>query len=177
MNKAARIILVFLGLVFLGGALLLVVANYNLLPALTLNLPRWADQTVILATAAVLFLIAVILISLGLRTGGRKPGNALLKGSEFGEVLISITAVENMVLRVIQQTQGIKDVSRQVTYTPDGLVVNVKIRVMPDISLPGLVNDLQNRIKEYLEDITGVTVHEVKVLVENIIVDQAVTKK
>ena len=98
MNKAARIILVFLGLVFLGGALLLAAVNYNLLPGLTLNLPRWADQTVILATAAVLFLIAVIFISLGLRSGGKKPGNALLKGSEFGEVLISITAVENLSL-------------------------------------------------------------------------------
>ncbi len=177
MNKAARIFLVFLGLVFLGGALLLVVVNYNLLPGLALSLPRWADETVTLATAAVLFLIAVIFIALGLRSAVRKPGNALLKGSEYGEVLISITAVENMVLRVIQQTQGIKDVSRQVTYTPDGLVVRVKIRVMPDIALPGLISDLQNRIKEYLEEITGATVNEVKVMVENIIVDQAVSKK
>jgi uncharacterized alkaline shock family protein YloU len=77
----------------------------------------------------------------------------------------------------VQQTQGIKDVSRQVSFTPDGLVVRVKIRVMPDVPLPGLINELQSKTKEYLEEITGIVVHEVKVMVENIIVDQAVSKK
>jgi hypothetical protein len=171
MKAVIRIILVFLGLVFIGSALFLAAVNYNLLPGLPVYLPAWATETIILATGSVLLLLALIFLALGLRSK-KKIGNAVLKGSEFGEVMISITAIENMVLRVVQQTQGIKDVNRNVRYTPDGLVVKMRIRVMPDVSLPGLINELQSKTKEYLEEITGIVVHEVKVMVENIITDQ-----
>ena len=176
MKAAARAIMVFLGLLFIGGALFLLIVNYDVLPGLAVVLPAWAGETVLLATGSALLLIALILISLGLRSS-KKIRSAVLKGSEFGEILISITALENMVLRVIQQTQGIKDVSRQVTYTPDGLVVSILIKVMPDLSLPAIINDLQSKTKEYLEEITGIVVHEIKVRVENIILDQVVSKK
>lgn len=176
MKTAARVILVFFGLLFIGGALLLLALNYNLIPGLNVSLPGWANETVMLATGAGFLLLALVFLSFGLRRT-KKIGNAVLKGSEYGEVLISITAVENMVLRVVQQTQGIKDVSRNVTYTPDGLVVRIHIRVMPDVALPDLISELQTKTKEYLEEITGVTVSEVKVTVDNIILDQAVSKK
>ena len=176
MKTVAKVILIFFGLLFIGGALLLMAIYLNLIPGLAIVLPAWAAGNVLLAIGSVLLLIALIFLSFGLRSS-KKIGNAVLKGSEYGEVLISITALENMVLRVVQQTQGIKDVSRQVSFTPDGLVVKVRIRVMPDVPLPGLINELQSKTKEYLEEITGIVVHEVKVMVENIIVDQAVSKK
>ena len=176
MKAAVRAIQVFLGLLFVGGALFLLIVNYSVLPGLAVVLPAWVGETVLLATGSALLLIALILISLGLRSS-KKIRSAVLKGSEFGEILISITALENMVLRVIQQTQGIKDVSRQVTYTADGLVVSILIKVMPDLSLPAIINDLQSKTKEYLEEITGIVVHEIKVRVENIILDQVVSKK
>lgn len=176
MKTVARMILVFLGLLFIGSALFLMVVNYNLLPGLSVVLPSWASETVLLASGSALLLVALILLAFGLRSS-KKIGNAVLKGSEFGEVLISLAAIENMVLRVVQQTQGIKDVSRHVVYTTDGLVVKVRIRVMPDVSLPGMINELQSKTKEYLEEITGIVVHEVKVMVENIIMDQSVSSK
>ncbi len=176
MKTAVRVILVFLGLLLIGGALFLLAVCYNLIPGLSISLPGWAGETALIAIGAGLLLIALIFLAFGLRSS-KKVGSAVLRGSEYGEVLISITAVENMVLRVVQQTQGIKDVSRNVVFTPDGLIVKINIRVMPDVALPGLVSDLQARTKEYLEEITGVTVHEVKVFVDNVIMDQAVSKK
>lgn len=176
MKAVARIILVFLGLLFIGGALFLLVITYDLVPGLAVTAPAWVGENILLATGAVLLLIALILLALGLRPS-KKVGNAVLKGSEYGEIMISITAVENMVLRVVQQTQGIKDAGRKVAFTPDGLVVRIRISVMPDVALPGLINDLQLRTKEYLEEITGITVHEVKVTVENVNMDQAASKK
>jgi uncharacterized alkaline shock family protein YloU len=176
MKTVVRIIFVFLGLLLIGGALFLLAVNYNLLPGLAVSIPDWVSETVLLAIGAGFLLVALFLLSFGLKSP-KKVGNAVLKGSEYGEVLISITAVENMVLRVIQQTQGIKDVSRHVSFTPDGLVVKIHIKVMPDVSIPGMVTELQSKTKEYLEEITGVTVHEVKVVVDNIILDQAASKR
>ncbi len=177
MKTIARIIMVFIALLLIGGALFLFALNFNLIPNLTeaVSLPAWADETLLLASGAGLLLLGLILLALGLRPS-RKPGNAVLKGSEYGEVLISINAVENMVLRVVQQTQGIKDISRKVAFTPDGLVVTIKIDVKPDVALPGLIGELQAKTKEYLEEITGISVNEVKVLVNNVSMEQSASK-
>ncbi len=176
MRTLARVIMVFLAFLFIGGALFLLAINYNLIPNLAVYLPGWAAEEVVLGTAGVLLLIALILLILGFRRS-KGPGNAVLKGSEYGEVAISIAAIENMVLRTVQQTQGIKDVSRQVSFTQDGLIINVKIMVMPDVAMPNLTGELQSKIKEYVEEITGITVNEVKVMVENIVTDQAPSRK
>ncbi len=178
MRAFGRVIMVFLALLLIGGALFLVAINFNLIPGVTdpFALPAWADDNVILAVAAGLLLIALIFLVSGLRPV-KKPGNAALKGSEHGEVLISISALENMVLRVVQQIQGIKDVKRNVSFTPDGLLVKIIISVMPDVSLPAVTSDLQTKTKEYLEEITGITVREVKVIVDNVNMDQAASTK
>ncbi len=177
MRAVGRIILVFLALLFIGGALFLVVVNYNLLPGLTdiFALPAWAGDNVVMAAAAGLLLIALIFLTMGLRPI-KKPKNAVLKDSEYGEVIISITAVENMVLRVVQQTKGVKDVKRNVSFTPEGLLVNIIVSAMPDVSLPAVTRDLQAKTKEYLEEITGITVREVKVIVDNVNTDQSASK-
>ncbi len=176
MKTVARVIMVFIALLLIGGALFLLAVNYNLVPGLAVYLPGWVGEELVLGVTAGLLLIALILLIFGFRRA-KGPGNAVLKGSEYGEVAISIAAIENIVLRVIQQTQGIKDVSRQVSFTQDGLVITVKIRVMPDVAMPSLTNELQSKIKEYVEEITGITVHEVKIIVENIVTDQAPSKK
>lgn len=176
MKTLAKVIAVFVALLLIGGALFLLAVYYNLVPGLAVYLPAWVSEEIALSVTGALLLIALILLILGLRRS-KGPGNAILKGSEFGEVAISIEAIDNMVLRVVQQTQGIKDVSRQVSFTQDGLVISVKIRVMPDVAMPGVTSELQSKIKEYVEEITGITVHEVKVMVENIVTDQAPSKK
>ncbi len=178
MNTFARIILVFISLLLIGASLFLLAAHYDIVPGMALSswMPGWVTETILLAAVGALLLLALIFLILGLKPK-KKPGNAVVKGSEFGEVMISINAVENMVLRVVQRTNGIKDVSRKVNFTPDGLIVRIVINVMPDIALPELIKELQSGTKEYLEEITGVTVNEVKVLVENVNMDQAASKK
>jgi uncharacterized alkaline shock family protein YloU len=176
MKTVLKVILVFLGLLLIGAALFLAALNFNLLPGLAVPVPAWVDETVLLSSASVLLLLALIFIALGFRSGQKKVKNAVLKGSEFGAVMISIPAIENMVLRVVQQTQGLKDVSRNVAYTADGLLVKIRVKAMPDVALPDLISDLQSKTKEYLESTTGITVSEVAVTVDNIIMDQAVTR-
>jgi len=81
-----------------------------------------------------------------------------------------------MVLRVVQQINGIKDISRKAVFTNEGFIINIKIGVKPDVALPDLISDLQARTKEYIEEITGIKVLEVKVNVENIDTEQSASK-
>ena len=41
-------------------------------------------------------------------------------------------------------------------------------KVIPDLPIPGLVNELQTVVRDYVQEISGSNVAEVKVLVENI---------
>ena len=146
-------------------------------PGLGTSLMELAGDPVAAVVGGGLLLIAVILLSLGLRSTGKPVPDSVLQTGELGEIRITIAAMENMVLRVVQQIQGVKDGGRRVYPSPEGLVVQVKIKVMPDLELPGLVSELQEKVKGYLEQITGLVVHEVRVLVENIILDQVPSKK
>ncbi len=78
---------------------------------------------------------------------------------------------------VKSQLQNPGCVKRNVSFTPDGLLVKIIISVMPDVSLPAVTSDLQTKTKEYLEEITGITVREVKVIVDNVNMDQAASTK
>ena len=176
MRAFARLIMVFLGLLFIGAALFLAGVNYNWFPFIRIDLPAWAVENVILAAGSVLLLLALIFLSFGMRSVAKRMPSAVLKDSEYGEVLISITALENMVLKVVQQTKGIKDIGRKVNHKPEGLFVKINVKAMPDISIPEIIGELQSKVKQYVEESTGLTVREVKVLVENIVVDQTASK-
>ncbi len=178
MRAVARILMVFIALVLIGGALFLAVINFNVIPGLeeVVILPAWAGENVMIAAVAIFVLIAIILLALSFRPA-KKTTDAVLKSSEYGEVVISIAAVESMVLRIVQQINGIKDISRKAVFTDEGFIINIKIGVKPDVALPDLISDLQARTKEYVEEITGIKVLEVKVTVENINADQPASKK
>jgi len=66
MRTLARILMVFIALVLIGGALFLVVINFNLIPGLddAVILPAWAGENVIIVGIAILALIALILLAL-----------------------------------------------------------------------------------------------------------------
>ncbi|MBS3943112.1 MAG: alkaline shock response membrane anchor protein AmaP [Dethiobacter sp.] len=180
MNIGARLFMILLGLIAAAAGLLGLAIAFELLA-----LPGWGislsnnleGSPLALAAGAGLLIAAFLLLVSGLRAGRKPAPDTVLQTSALGEIRIAILAMENMVLRVVQQTQGVRDGGRFVYQSNDGLVVKIKIKVMPDLELPGLVAALQLKVKEYLEQITGFVVHEVKVVVENIILDQAPAKK
>lgn len=176
MKGIARAVFVILGLVLVGTGLYLLAVGVNLMDGGAL-LESYQGVPVLAVVGAGLIVIGVAALSLGLYSSQGKAPASILQTSEYGEIRISIVAIENMVLRVVQQTQGIKDNGRKASYSPDGMIIYVKIKVMPDLEIPSLVGELQGKIKSYLEDITGLLVHEVKVMVENIILDQAPAKR
>lgn len=179
MSVAVRFFLVLLGLLMIAAGVLCLALGFDLVPepGLGTSLMALSGDLAAAAVGGGLLLGGLVLLVLGLRSTKKPVPESVLQTSEHGEVRIAIIAIENMVLRVVQQTQGIKDGGRRVYSSPEGLVVHIKIRVMPDLELPGLISELQPKVKAYLEEVTGIVVHEVKVLVENIILDQVPAKK
>jgi uncharacterized alkaline shock family protein YloU len=71
-------------------------------------------------------------------------------------------------LTASRKVKGIREVNTRIDSVEQGIVIYMRIKVLPDIPIPSLVNDLQARVKEYVQEISGSNVAEIKVLVENI---------
>jgi len=178
-NFLTRLIAVLLGLILLGVGIFIIAASSDLVSVLGARLRLGAGQAypiIGLAGGVNIVTSLFLLVAIGFRPSQR-PAETILQYSELGEVRISIAAIESMVLRVTQQHNVIKESSRKVIKTPRGLVVYLRVKVLPDLNLPSLASKLQQDINSYIEEVTGIKVAEVKVLVENIVSDLTVQKK
>ncbi|HHX78051.1 MAG TPA: alkaline shock response membrane anchor protein AmaP [Firmicutes bacterium] len=92
----------------------------------------------------------------------------LAKQGEMGEYRISFNTFETLVLHAAKLVKGIKDARTQISLEGNGLLVFLKITAAADNNLPELVNNIQSSVKEHVEKISGVTVAEVNVFVDNI---------
>jgi len=117
----------------------------------------------------VFFVVSVRFLYYGFRKAHQ--GQAVVHESPLGEVRISLGAVENLVSRVARQIQGVRDVRSSVTNTPGGILVTVRSWVSPDVSIPSVSSEMQKSIKNYVANVVGTGVSEIRVLVENITTD------
>lgn len=175
MKSIRRALLIILGVLVTGTGIFLLLATTHPIGRAGYYLMHNYGQTFLFSVGGALAVIGLIPLLFGIFPPKKQPGTVLQTG-ELGEVRITLNALENMVLRVVQQTKGIRGSSRRVVSTPHGLVVYLQVKVAADQNLPDLTGELQREIKDYLEQITGIVVSEVKVNVENIILDQVPLK-
>lgn len=119
--------------------------------------------------AGFLLSIAGIILLIFSAQGRKKEKNGnIVNFTEVGEIRISFRAIENMVLTASRKIKGIREVNTHINFTEQGLVIYLRIRIIPDIPVPALVSELQEKVRGYVQEISGANVAEVKVLVENI---------
>lgn len=118
--------------------------------------------------AGLLFLIISIMLLFSGVSGKKKETRGIVKTAEYGDIKISVDTFESLSYRVVRQLSGIKDVKISVVPEEGGILVYAKLLVLPDINIPQIVSDVQNKIKEYVENITEVSVKGIKVDVENV---------
>ena len=52
---------------------------------------------------------------------------------------------------------------------PDGGVrIRLKVTILPDVPMPELTQNIQGKVKEYVEELSGIAVKEVQVYIENL---------
>ena len=124
------------------------------------------QRYIIVAGSIIFFLISVKLIM----TTFHKKGvvNTLIQDTAMGQVRISLEALEGLVKRVSYQVKGVREVKPYILVEPNGVKVLIRTVVSPDISIPEMTNEIQSGVKDYLSEVAGISVHSVKILVENI---------
>lgn len=169
MERGRRIFLAILGIgAFLCGLFLIPLTLGYYTTELFFFMNRLTGDLRYVILGSLLLVVGVVLLIFSAQGNKEKENGNIVNFSEIGEVRISFRAIENMVLAASRKVKGIREVNTRINFVEQGLIIYLRIRVIPDIPIPVLVSELQQKVREYVQEISGTSVAEVKVLVENI---------
>lgn len=169
MGTGSRIILAVLGFLGLLSGLFFILFTLGLFTdEIYLFAGRLAGDFNYTLLGALLFVAGAVLLLFSTQGRKKKENGSIVSFTEIGEIRISFRAIENMVLNASRKVKGIREVNTRFHFTEQGLVIYLRVKVIPDVTVPGLVGELQTSVRDYVQEISGSSVAEVKVLVENI---------
>lgn len=122
------------------------------------------QRAVMVVASVILFGLGVHGISLLFRRGREK--GFIIQHTEFGDMSISMKAMESMVNKCVDAHQELSVTSTRIHHGREGVVVDIKIMLAGGVNIPLTVNALQKQIKQYITSCSGVDVHQVRVMVE-----------
>lgn len=127
------------------------------------GLTGWMRWTAI-GVSIVLVLLGVYGLSVLFRR--RRDKGFVLQRTEYGDMSISMKAMENMVRKCVDTHEELTVNSTRIYRVRDGVQVDVRITLPSGANIPLTVNALQRQIKQYITSCSGVDVTKVRVKVE-----------
>lgn len=130
---------------------------------------RWAVG----ALGVVLLLASLRLLFTQLASGDGKP---VVYDTKMGQVEVSTTAISNLVRRIALQTAGVRDVKPKIHSNDAGVQVSLRLWVSPDVSIPDLSREIEDKLGRYVERVVGSQVTAVTISVANITTESRASK-
>lgn len=121
---------------------------------------------IMLFISFIFFVLSITFLLSGFKS--EKNKRSVSKLTSIGEIKISLNSIENIALSASRKTTGIKDTKARVIKINDSVSITVTAVVLPDINIPALSEDIQNKVKKSVEESSGISVNDVKVVIESI---------
>jgi len=122
------------------------------------------QRAAVVGGCAVLLLLGLSGMSLLFRR--RKDKGVVVQHTEYGDMSISMKAMENMVRKCVDAHPELNVNHTRIYHSRGGVCVDIKITLLNGVNIPLTVNALQKQIKQYITSCSGVDVEEVRVMVE-----------
>ncbi len=95
-----------------------------------------------------------------------------------GRVSVSLVALEDLVKRTLQQVDRIKDAKSNIVASKKGLHVKVRLAIKSDVSIPTITSQVQELIKDKIQDTIGLDEKvDINVYINKIIADSTLDTK
>lgn len=126
------------------------------------------NMRIYVGVTALVYLLVSLKFFIGSIAGRREPVQAVIHDNALGQVRVSTEALENLVHKAASQVRGVYEVRPRVACRPEGVVVSVRAAVTPDISIPQVSEEIQTRVRDYVTEVAGVNVADIRIFVDNI---------
>ena len=167
-NRIINLLFLLLGLVL---SLVMLSITLGWLVPISFLADLFQQRDARLGIAAVSILVAILAIySIGLNFK-KKPENkfTLIDTTDFGEIHITIEAIENFIARAVTATKEVKEVKPRIKIVPEGIALLLKITINPDTNVPNVTREIQEKVAQYLKEYAGMEVLEIEVVVDKIV--------
>lgn len=119
----------------------------------------WPLMAVLVLAGARLFWVSL---------GKKQEKYVELDENSMGNVRIAIAAIESLVEKVVTQISGVRELKSRITAAPQGVNIQLRVVVTPEVNFPQLSGEIQRLVTERVTEVTGIAVNSVRVFVENI---------
>ncbi len=115
--------------------------------------------------AGVMIILSLVLLVCMAQPSG--PSAVQVDTTPDGKIGITLEAVNEMVVRTAKGVENIKEVTASISANKDNSVtIRMSVWLRAEVSISTTVSALQTAVKEYVEQIAGLRVSEVRVMVE-----------
>lgn len=163
-----RLLILIFTLLVIVSAFLLTIYSFGFLPSGYLEDPiasAYGRYEVGIVSLVVLLLAIYLLVPLA---KPKEKSEATIQENELGSLKISLEAIRHLIERETQGAEGVEQVKTHLQWLEDGLEVKLRLKVRPMMEIPSLTTELQSSLQEHVQKTTGVKVHSVQILVEEI---------
>ena len=170
MSGGVRFLLFIYNIVFLFLSGLLIASAWgeiNPKPYLDLAMSTSQNRFVVGLAGVVICLLAMIGIIRALFGSSNKIVTVPIEGSAAGNIDITVPAITAMIMVALKTVSEVREVRSKVRSSSGGLVIELNMMINPEQKVPEMSMNMQNAVKNYLEDIGGLRVAAVKVLVDD----------
>ena len=145
-------------LVLLGACLILVA--FNLIPKEQLtnaiNLVYVKPNLRLVTGFTGLLLIAISLLIIQIAISKMEREKTIAFDNPDGQVTVSLSAIEDFMKRMSRQVPEIKELKPKVIATKKGIVVDAKVTLYSEISIPNITEKIQSIVKNRVQDMLGI---------------------
>lgn len=93
------------------------------------------------------------------------PTSIHLSTSDYGSTYVSLAAIDAMAQRHCRNVQKVKECMTNVTSCENGVRIAIKLVLSNEANIPEITASLQKSLKEYVEELSGVAVADVSILI------------
>ncbi|MDD2569051.1 MAG: alkaline shock response membrane anchor protein AmaP [Clostridia bacterium] len=165
------VFLVSLFVVLIGVVLILAAFEKEIVLTYVANIldgPSYLGWVMLLVGALIVIIGVVVMVGIAFRSDKRAQPKAVETNVEGGNVQMSVSAINCIVEQAARNINGLGEITTEVHNTPNGVEIRAKVTVNSEVNIPEMANNLQTVIKNQLENMGGLTVASVKVLVVDI---------
>jgi len=87
---------------------------------------------------------------------------------KLGRVITTVQALESVVHKAVRQVRGVREVKPVIRVDAAGLVIILNLVLAPEVKISEIAEQIQENVKNQINQIVGIEVLEVRIRVENI---------
>lgn len=169
-NWYQRLLFIFLGfsLTFLSLISILALLEWNPI----LNFVSWCTKGGLILSLVFLIIFFIVGFITFVSALIYREYSTLNIGSTsgLGEVRISIQGIRNSIKDIAQYFNEIQEIKPDIKIVRDKMYLSLRIKIPVGVDVNRIVNELQQRIKVYFENVLGINLDKIEVIIEDVII-------